>query len=320
MTLPAVLVTGASGFIGRPLVERLAASGYGVTALSRRGDATFPAGVRVVRVDLGTGAGVSSRLFDGIGVVFHCAGEVRRTELMNDLHVGGTHRLIEAASARDRSTLLHWVQLSSVGAYGPAASAGHPRQVDENTAEHPRGEYEITKTESDRLVRHAAGEGLLSLAILRPANVIGPRMPNASLPRIIRLVQRRLFFYVGGPGAVSNYVHVDDVVSALVACAADPAATRQVFNLSSDCTWEDLIERIAATAGVRAPRLRVPARLMRALGGGVGERLGNPLTSAKIDALVGRTRYPSTKIESMLHFRFAKPMPAGIDSLVTQLA
>jgi nucleoside-diphosphate-sugar epimerase len=315
-----VLVTGASGFIGRPLVERLAASGSRVIALTRRADVAFPAGVRVRAADLATGAGIDPGLFDGVDVIYHCAGDVRRTELMRELHVGGVARLLEARRGGTPRAPMRWVQVSSVGAYGPAAVANHPRRIDETSPEHPAGEYEVTKTEADRLVRRAAADGLFSLTMLRPANVIGPRMPNQSLPRIVSMVRRGLFVRVGKPGAIANYVHVDDVVAALAALGSHPAAIGEVFNLSSDCPWDGLIDRIASAAGVRPPRVRVPEGLLRVLGGPVGARLGNPLTSTRVNALVGRTSYPSAKIESVLGFHFGKPMPAGIDGLVTGAA
>lgn len=313
---PYALVTGASGFIGRHLVARLLASGWRVAVLTRRPGRAFPEGVRVHVGDLSTGDGLSIALFDDVQVLFHCAGEVEHAGAMRGVHVEGTRRLLGCLAERPVWRPLHWVQLSSVGAYGPPARGERNRCVTEETPEHPVGEYEMTKTEADRLVREAAPVAGFSYTILRPSNVVGPGMPNASMRGLISMIRRRLYFHIGAPGAVATYVHVDDVVSALVACAVRPESAGQVFNLSSDCPLDAVVHQIARSAGVRPPRLRVPETVVRAVVRAAGRLLALPLTSARIDALVNRTRYPSDRIEDALGFRFARPMPAGIADLV----
>ena len=315
----AALVTGASGFIGRTLVERLADSGQRVLALTRNPANRFPSGVEVKVGDLATGAGVSTSLVENVDRVFHCAGEVRRPGLMRQVHVRATDRLLQCLrdTADRRGRPAAWIQLSSVGAYGPASTGNRCRRVDEESRENPVGEYEVTKTEADHLVGRAAQDGLISCTTLRPSNVIGVRMSNAALRRVISMVTRGWFVYVGPPGAVANYVHVDDVASALIACATPRETSGDIFNLSSDCLWEALIERVAALCGVRPPRLRVPQWPLRALAATVGARFGNPLSATAIDALVNRTRYPVAKIESRLGFRFARPMPDAVEDLIT---
>jgi nucleoside-diphosphate-sugar epimerase len=129
-------------------------------------------------------------------------------------------------------------------------------------------------------------------------------------------VRHGWFFPVGPEDAVANYVHVDDVASALLSCATHPASRAQTFNLSNDCLWRDLTGHIAATLGVRARRTRIPEKPVRVMASVLGARLGNPLTHPRIDALVNRTRYPTTKIERVLGFRHARPMPESIDDLI----
>lgn len=310
-----VLLTGASGFIGRSLLGRLLEMDRQVAVLTRGDGGGFQAGVRIHRADLSTGSGLSSALFDGVNLVIHCAGEIRDPAAMRALHVEGTRALLRAAAGRRGGAPLHWVQVSSVGAYGPGTGRDG-RVVIEATPERPRGEYEVTKTESDHLVRQAADGKTLSCTILRPSNVIGRRMPSASFRALVEMVRRRLFFYIGPPGAVATYVHVDDVVSALLACAFHPAAPGQIFNLSSDCLLESLIDEIARVLGVRAPRVRLPEGLVRAAVRLLEGRSALPLTSARVNALVSRTRYPSSHISSVLGFGLARPMPAGVAELI----
>lgn len=312
------LITGASGFIGRALVERLVIEGSSVRVLTRNRTSRFPAPVDVRIGDLATGTGVSEALLDGVDKVLHCAGEIRRRQDMRPLHVEGTRRLVACVlgARHTRSGPMHWVQLSSCGTYGPPLEP-RERVVVETTAEHPVGEYEITKTSADHVVIEAAAPDAMTLAVLRPTNVIGPGMTNTSLRRVLTLIERGLFVQIGQPGAIANYVHIDDVVSALLACACHPAARGEIFNLSSDCAWSELMEHVAATRHVRTLRVRVPEPVIRAVAAVMEQWRQSPLTLARVDALTGRTRYPAEKIEALLGFRFSKPMPHGIADLLS---
>jgi nucleoside-diphosphate-sugar epimerase len=127
-----------------------------------------------------------------------------------------------------------------------------------------------------------------------------------------------LFFYVGRHGAVATYVHVDDVVAALMKCAVEPKAKGRIYNLSSDCLLEDLIKHIASSLGVRLPWLCLPESLIRAAVGLVEGWVRIPLSQPRIDALVSRTRYPADRIVSELGFNFSRPMPTAIEDFAKE--
>jgi len=170
-----VAITGGTGFIGKKLVARLIAQGDTVRLLTR---SAMPAEksplLEVRQCDLLT-AGVDelSAMLGGVDVLYHCAGQIKDVGSMRALHVDATHRLAKVAAGR----VAHWVQLSSVGVYGPVTAG----TVTEDSALKPEGEYEITKTESDQIVVDAAKKGGFSYSILRPSNVFGAGMTNQSL-------------------------------------------------------------------------------------------------------------------------------------------
>ena len=189
-------VTGASGFIGRVLIERLLAEGGDVTVLSRRAVETAPAGkLRHVRGDLlDAGPHLAEFLRDS-DVLFHCAGELYRPAVMEAVHVGGTRNLLTAIAEQATATRPHWIQLSSVGAYGPPQmGAAEPRVITEGAPPHPVGPYETTKTQADELVLAASQAGLITQTIVRPANVFGEAMTNQSLRALRQMIRRGLVF------------------------------------------------------------------------------------------------------------------------------
>lgn len=315
-------VTGANGFIGQGLVAALYRQGFSIRVLTRRSGCVFPDGVQVVRGDLTAPDCPVDQFLTGCEVIFHCAGEIRDVATMQLLHIDGTQRLLQATlkEAAQSGQTIHWVQLSSVGAYGPPQGSIRTNHiVTEDTRPCPVGEYEATKAKADELVMQASEGGLMTYSIVRPSNVLGAMMSNQSLRGLIAMVRRGLFFYIGEPGAVATYVHVDDVAAALMRCSSEPKARGQIYNLSNDCFLEDLIDYIASALGVRSPRMRIPESLIRTAIGLFEGRVGIPLTQSRIDALVNKTRYPADKIILELGFRFSKSMPAAIEDLIKRV-
>ncbi len=314
-----IAITGANGFIGRNLIKALDQQGHSIRALSRRSQAVFPSGVQKVTGDLTSEACPLEQLLEGCEVIFHCAGEIRNQAVMRSLHVDGTKRLLHAAleeAARGRR-LVHWIQLSSVGAYGGRRECGQrDRVVTEETPPEPAGVYEVTKTESDEMVARAGRTGSLSYSIVRPSNVIGPGMPNQSLRSLAAMIRRRLFFYVGRRGAVATYVHVNDVVEVLRRCATDVRAKGNIFNISNDCLLEEMVQGIACAVGVPPPRLRLPEWFVRLIVGATSTVFRIPLTQQRIDALVQRTRYPFCKLARELGFAPRISVPSVIGEVL----
>jgi nucleoside-diphosphate-sugar epimerase len=227
---------------------------------------------------------------------------------MHAVHVAGTQHLIDAASGR----IGRWVQLSSVGAYGRQRDG----VVTEQTESHPLGTYEVTKVLSDELVSVASHGGAFEHAVLRPSNVYGAEMSNQSLFGLINMIRRGRFFFIGAPGASANYIHVDNVVEALMLCGTRPEANGRLFNLSDHRTLETFVAVIADALGTPAPRLRLPewtVRLPAKLLGGIP---GFPLTESRVDALTGRAIYSTASIEQELGYRHAVAMEDGLKELV----
>lgn len=300
-----VFVLGGTGFVGRQLVKVLSEAGIFVRTVSRSKSACALGAkyVSVIRGNLLNEQFAFDQHLSGCSVIFNCMGELKDESLMQALHVDATVRMLRSCRkfAEETGQRLHWVQLSSVGAYGPpSGQASSLRAVTEATPLSPRGAYEITKARADELIIEAGEQGYITYTILRPSNVFGPVMPNDSLRQLIGIIRSGRFFYIGNMDTVVTYVHVDDVVAALLQCGFRRAAINQVFDISNDVPLRHLVESVAAHFSIAPPALRIPELPARLLCSLFSWFKGFPLTQGRIDALVARTSYPNEKLGKRL--------------------
>ncbi len=316
-----VCVTGGTGFIGGPLCQALLGRGDTVRMLSRKAQPSGP-GLEVVHGDLLESGGRLLDFIEGCNTLYHCAGEIKDVRLMYDLHVRGTANLLKAVNEKIRKTgePFHWVQLSSTGAYGRrAVSDVQHSSVDEHCSPAPIGEYEVTKTISDELVIiFSKLEPLFTYTILRPSIVVGPEMPNQSFFQLSAMVRKGLFFYIGSQPSLSTYVHVSDVVRALMMCAVDTGAKGQIFILSNDCLLSEVIDSMAQAYNVSKPWVKLPEGVLRLLVRLTSPFIKLPLTHERMDELVKRVGYSSTKIQKTIGFEFEKTIPQAMPELLSQ--
>ncbi len=304
-----IAITGATGFIGSKLARHYHERGATVHVLSRQGTMPLEGNIKVFQRDLAkVGADELGGFVDGCDILYHCSAEIRNHSVMYATNVGGTQKLIEAATGR----VGRWVQLSSTGVYGSRRNG----VVTEQTVLNPCGKYETSKVESDAMVVAAALSGAFEYSILRPSNVFGSEMKNQSLIGLIAMIQRGMFFYIGKVGATANYIHVDNVVAALVLCATHPDANGQIYSLSDQRTMEQFVTTIADALGKKEPELRLPEGLVRIVAQVFGGIPKFPLTESRVNALTGRAFYSTAKIEHQLDYRHVITMEDGLREIV----
>lgn len=316
-----ICVTGGTGFIGEKVVDALLDLGHVVVIPTRKlSAAKLHDRCQYVALDLLDSAADLAGCLAGCSIVINCAGELYQPSRMFNLHVNATRRLLDAflIQLKSQGTSGRWVQLSSVGCYGPASPASAIRVVTEQTDPSPVGEYEVTKTLADQTLINIAEQPLspLSYSILRPSNVCGPNMPNNALRDWAAVIKKNLFVFIGPRNAVSTYVHVRDVVDALIVCAFDSRATNQIFNISNDCLQVELVRAMAAASHSHNPRYRIPEWLARFVARVFGRHSSFPLKESRVDALVARTQYTSEKLHSVLGITPKINIPGAVKEII----
>jgi nucleoside-diphosphate-sugar epimerase len=299
-----ILLTGATGFIGKSFLENALNNGWSVRVLTRNPGKWEPQHrVEVFEGDLAETVDWTNMLH-GVDIIVNSAAELSDEKNMYAVNVEGPLRLLQASI---QSSVKRWVQLSSVGAYGSIKTG----VVNEMTQENPKGPYEVTKTQFDSLLVQHSKSYNIDYCIIRPSNVYGCQMRNNALRHILSALKIGLYTYIGRPGASANYVHVDDVVQALILCLNHPKAANQIYIVSAWETLEIMINNLADGIEVDRPSKRISLRLAILL-----SRLQFiprwPLSPSRVHALSNRSKYSTEKIENELGWKLTKPVDTGM--------
>jgi nucleoside-diphosphate-sugar epimerase len=276
------LVTGATGFVGGHVAERLAAEGHFVRALVRSTADAGPLrdwGVELVEGDLCDPAAVR-RACEGVDGVVHCAAKVGDwgpIEEYRRVNVDALATLMDAALDAD---VQRFVLMSSLGVY--AARDHYGTDETEPLPDRHIDAYTQTKVEAEKLAQKYFRERKLPLIVLRPGFVYGPR-DRTVMPRILANLRRRLVTYFGSRNKKINNVYVGNVVEAVQLALKPDAPLGEAFNVTDGqtVTKKVFFERIADLAGLPRPLVTWPMWFARLMCGGF-ERLGRLLGFAPV--------------------------------------
>ncbi|MBV7412150.1 NAD-dependent epimerase/dehydratase family protein [Dermabacteraceae bacterium TAE3-ERU27] len=258
-----VLVTGASGMLGRRVAETLRDRGDEVTAFQRR-DAQIP-GVRTVQGSLTSEADLA-RAVAGQDAVIHLAAKVSISgpeEEYREVNIGGTQRLIDAMRAAGVKRLVN-ISSPSVAHSGEPIVGDGELPADPETA---RGPYARTKAAAEVLAMAADGDDLM-VTSLRPHIVWGPG-DTQLVARIVERGKRGTLPLLDGGQALIDTCYVDNAADAIVAGLdriEEVHGESFVITNGEPRTVAELMEGFCRAAGVPGPRLNLPAPLAKAAG------------------------------------------------------
>lgn len=266
------LVTGAAGFIGSHLCERLLHDGHEVVGL----DAFIPyyprevkernlaaarahAKFRFVEADLRHAP--LEPVVDGADVVFHLAAMpgLTRSWVDCDLYVGcnlsATERLLQALR-RAAPKLRRLIYASTSSVYGKFASG------DEAMPTRPISPYGVTKLAAENLCRACCEAFDLPLVVLRYFSVYGPRQrPEMGYHKFIRALLRDEPLEICGDGQqIRGNTYISDCIAATVAAVEAPAGETYNIGGGEAATLWEIIAKLETLAGRKAPIHRIPER------------------------------------------------------------
>lgn len=293
----AILVTGATGLLGRHLTDRLLRDGRSVRIITRdpgRVPSSWSGRVEVITGDL-RDRNVLKAATKGVDLLFHLAGETQNAALMRAVNVEAVRGLLEASALAGVKRMVHTSSVGVIGAEGPGI-------ITEDSPCRPKNEYEQTKLEGERAVlafAHAAG---FDAVVVRPTIVFGEGVIRSrdSLIEWMRAVRRGRFAFIGNK-AVANYVYAGDVAEAMVRLGERPSPGGAVYHVADPAPMRDFVETMAAELGVPCPTRTIPAwaayvaaATLEAAGSVVGMPV--PLTRSRVRTLSSTCLFSAEKL------------------------
>jgi len=261
------LLTGANGFIGMRLAERLSADGHSVRCLVRSQEKfralSHLSGTTMVTGDLDSIDALKEGV-RGCDTVFHLAAYAKPWSkdktLSYRVNVAGTENLLRASL---NGGVKRFVFASSAAVIGPSPDV---EPIDEAF---PRSvplfnEYEETKTAAEEIVRSYSRDGLETV-IVNPSRVYGPGSlsKSNSVTHMIKGYATGRWRIVPGDGTcVGNYVLVDDVVQGIMLAAARGRAGERYALGGQNLTFDQFFETLAEATGKRRWLIHLPVWLM----------------------------------------------------------
>jgi UDP-glucose 4-epimerase len=275
-----VLVTGASGFVGRALVAELAAAGHTVRAAMRQPADVFPRAVEVVAVSDLTRPVEWRALLKNIETVVHLAGIAHAGREIAEDAYDRVNRLAtaELAGAARAVGIRHLVFMSSIRAQSGPSSADVLRESD---PPHPTDAYGRSKLAAEEAVRGAG----VPFTILRPVLIYGPGV-KGNFARLIRLAQQPWPLPLGLCRNRRSLLARQNLIEAIHLALNAPGALNETFIVadSQPLTLAEIVAAIRSGLGRSPGLLPVPASLIAlackvAGRGGDWERLGGRLVA-----------------------------------------
>jgi 2-alkyl-3-oxoalkanoate reductase len=306
-----VLLTGATGFIGRHLLRRLLAEKDRVRVLVRHvpnDDLFRNERVELFLGNLGNAADVD-RAVTGISELYHLGAAVEGwAEDFQCATIAGTENIVTSALKHRVEKLIYMSSLSVI--HAAAASNGEP--ITESWPLEPhaesRGLYSQTKLAAERIVTDAVQEQGLRAVILRPGEVVGPDRPFLSGAAAIEAGNR--LFVLGNGRFTVPVVWVDDLVDAIVAAGNSNCFDGSVFHLveANGLSQDEIVRQYLAVKGAKKKVVHVPLFMLygAASAAAVLGRLLHrsvPLTPYRLRSAIGRRNFDCTAAAKALDWQ-----------------
>ncbi len=299
-----ILITGATGAVGRFVTQALLAEGHNLRLLVRSSQPPAPSPQFTTHHGDLSQPQTLKNACEGIDIVIHLAAKLHINDPSADLYtqyhqtnVVGTQCLVEDAL---RHKVQRFVFASTINVYG--SSDGRAPFTEESSLK-PDSIYAETKISAENAVR-----AQIPHTILRLAAVYGRQM-NGNYPRLVRAIGKRRFAYIGDGNNRRALIHERDVASAISHVIATPTASNQTFNLTDNQPHRlrDIVNAIAAAQAVSPPSIHLPAKPLRLALGAIEDTISafgrrSPLTRAIVDKMTEDMAVNSCKIQMVTGF------------------
>ena len=282
-----ILISGATGFIGKRLVGAMDAN---VRVLSRIKQPDYETVVCNLESEV-----IPENALDGVDTVFHLAGYVH--DLSDATKIQGVYQkvnvdaTIRLATLSVKSNVKKFIFVSSVKAGGSSPFRFCRSEKDQSN---PEGAYGKTKREAELHLLKIGIESGMHVSIIRPSLVYGPNV-KGNLQLMLSGVKNGWFPPLPETGNKKSMIHVDDLVRAILLVADDDRANGEIFIATENTPYStrEIYNAMCDSLGKPTPKWSVPKLLFDMLS------FINPRIKYKLNKLLGDEHYSSAKLDEL---------------------
>lgn len=252
-----IAVTGATGFLGSNLCQRLIKDGYSVAILARDPQKAKAFEGRVAKTVIGdiTDKKAITDLVDGADIVIHLVSNFRVAsgppESYQSINVDGTRVVLECAEAAGVKRFVH---CSTIGVHGHVQST----PANEESPFNPGDLYQTTKLEAEQLVRAAIGKSAMEIVIIRPCSIYGPG--DMRMFKMFKMLAKRTFLMIGPCQENFHAVYIDDIIQGFMLAMNKEGIDGETFIIGGEgyLPLKDYVAVAAHAVGKPLPFLKFP--------------------------------------------------------------
>ena len=308
-----VLVTGASGFIGRHLIDHLGSRGYALGAVFARASKSFPADVETFEVgDVRNPDPWRPVQFSGADAVVHLAARAHITretasDASAEFYAVNVAPAISLFQACVKAGVPRFIFVSSIGVNGNITRTKPFSDSDQPAPSEP---YAVSKWQAEQALHGLSDGRCTQLTIVRPALVYG-RSAKGNFRRLMQLVRSGWPVPLATTENRRNFLHVQSLCNLIEIALTHPGAVGRTF-LAADqqsISTAQLIELMACSMHRNARILRVPRVVLLTLGSMIGQR-------PEVERLLGSLEVDSTSARTSLDWDNSRGPADGIPEMV----
>lgn len=260
-----IAITGATGFIGSHITDKLIAENHSVSVLTRKGSNLKNLdldNINIIEVDY-SNLDLLKKELNNIEVIIHCAGALfgKNYDYFRKSNVESTINLIE--SIKENNNFKQFIFISSLTAAGPSSSLDFPKN--EKDFKNPLTNYGKSKAEAEDYIESQSE--WLNYTILRLPAVYGPR--DTAIFSLFKLAKSGFGMNIGFNTKYLSLIHSDDVVQGVMLSLNNNIAYKKTYFLSSDefYSWAEVFSEIKKAFNKRFfMNLKLPHSLVFTLG------------------------------------------------------
>jgi nucleoside-diphosphate-sugar epimerase len=309
-----VLVTGATGFVGKALCKKLLADGWPVVGTYRTAYSAnkLPVGIKKTRIkSIGPNTDWQEAL-NGVDTVIHLAARVHLpgdtaadaiTEFRR-VNVAGTKHLAQTAAFMG---VRRFIYMSSMKVYGEGNAVAYT----EHDSLMPTTPYAISKYEAEQLLKEIDAKTDLEVVVLRPPLVYGPHV-KANFLQLLKVVDMGIPLPFATVRNQRSLIFLENLLDAIVACIHHPKAARKTYLLSdgTDTSTPELIRKTASALGRPIRLFSFSPNLLRLSAKIIGK-------SEALDGLLNSFSVDSSRISTELDWTPRFTMTEGLAETAT---